>query len=95
MNRPQRSSPAGGKPTCPTCGKIGHAKEECWQSYPEKIPEKFKTKQGKQKIQSVEDGEIEIGLSAIEIVVPKKMPKILKPTQTIVLQNKICLAGMY
>ena len=90
VNRPPRSSPAGGKPTCPTCGKVGHAKEECWQSYPEKILEKFKTKQGR-KIQSVEDGEIEIGLSAIEIIPSKKMSKRLKPTQTVVLQNKFAL----
>ena len=91
MNRPSPSSPpAGGKPTCPTCGKTGHVKEECWRTYPEKAPEKFK-KNNKAKIQSLEGGEIEIGLSAVEIILPKKMPKISKPTQTVLLQNKFAL----
>ena len=79
VNRSPSSPPAGGKPTCPTCGKVGHAKEECWKTYPDKVPEKYRSKQGK-KTQSVEDGEIEIGLSAVEIIIPKKMSKISKPT---------------
>ena len=78
MNRPQA---AGGKrdQICPTCKKTGHGKEDCWLTYPEKIPAKFK--RDNKKIQGV-DAEIDIGLCAVEIIIPK-----LKK-QTIVLQNK-------
>ena len=40
---------AGGKPKRPTCGKTGHVKEECWKTFPDKVPLKFR-----KKIQGVE-----------------------------------------
>jgi len=39
--RPQSGGATGDKPTCQTCKKYGHSKEECWKTYPEKIPPNF------------------------------------------------------
>ena len=36
--RPQSGGATGDKPTCPTCKKYGRSKEECWKTYPDKIP---------------------------------------------------------
>ena len=59
VNRPGPRAPqSGDKPTCSTCKKTGHTKEECWQTYPEKIPAKFKKdKSQSRKIQSLESDE--------------------------------------